>query len=75
MFVRALKLVDIVVLMATALSRSDDAEKSVPTDRSDVPRVDPFVGNVKHYVVSPIDYEGPPARGHLVFNACFEGGK
>jgi hypothetical protein len=63
------------VLMATA--SCDDAEPSAtpPTDRSTIPLVDSFVGNVNNQVVSPVDHEGPPVRGHLVFNACFEGGK
>jgi hypothetical protein len=62
------------VLMATA--SCDDAEPSAtpPTDRSTIPLVDSFVGNVNNQVVSPVDHEGPPVRGHLVFNACFEGG-
>ena len=62
------------VLMATA--SCDDTEPATsPTDRSTLPLVDSFVGNVNNQVVSPVDYDGPPVRGHLVFNACFESGK
>ena len=35
---------------------------------------DPFVGNVSKLIPLPVDHKGPPMRGHLLFNACFEGG-
>ena len=35
---------------------------------------DPFVGNVSKLVPLPVDHKGPPMRGHLLFDACFEGG-
>ena len=36
---------------------------------------DPFVGNVSKLVPLPVDHKGPPMRGHLLFDACFEGGE
>ena len=35
---------------------------------------DPFVGNVSKLAPLPVDHKGPPMRGHLIFDACFEGG-
>ena len=35
---------------------------------------DPFVGNVSKLVPLLVDHKGPPMRGHLLFDACFEGG-
>uniref|UniRef100_A0A3B5BFJ7 Cytosolic carboxypeptidase 6-like n=2 Tax=Stegastes partitus TaxID=144197 RepID=A0A3B5BFJ7_9TELE len=35
---------------------------------------DALVGNVNKLVVSPPGYSGPPRKGHLVFDACFESG-
>ena len=36
---------------------------------------EPVVGNVNKFAVVPPGYQGPPKRGHVVFDACFEGGK
>ena len=36
---------------------------------------DPFVGNVSKLIPLPVDHKGPPMRGHLLFDACFEGGE
>ncbi|XP_003388443.3 PREDICTED: cytosolic carboxypeptidase 6-like [Amphimedon queenslandica] len=33
-----------------------------------------FVGNVSHYIPLPDCYKGPINKGHLLFDACFEGG-
>lgn len=35
---------------------------------------DPFVGNVSKLVPLPVDHKGPPKKGYLIFDACFEGG-
>lgn len=35
---------------------------------------EPVVGNVNKFAVVPPGYQGPPKRGHVVFDACFEGG-
>ena len=35
---------------------------------------DPFVGNVSKLAPLPVDHKGPPMRGHLIFDSCFEGG-
>uniref|UniRef100_A0A1X7TAL2 Uncharacterized protein n=1 Tax=Amphimedon queenslandica TaxID=400682 RepID=A0A1X7TAL2_AMPQE len=33
-----------------------------------------FVANVSHYIPLPDSYKGPINNGHLLFDACFEGG-
>lgn len=33
------------------------------------------MGNVNKLVISPPGYAGPPRKGHLVFDACFESGE
>lgn len=33
-----------------------------------------FVGNISNYTALPEGYRGPLAKGHLIFDACFEGG-
>lgn len=34
-----------------------------------------FLGNVSSYMPIPEGYKGPPVRGLLVFDACFESGQ
>ena len=61
--------------MATAVSASGDEDVANLKEKAALPLVDPFIGNVSNYVASPSDHEGSPVRGHLIFNACFEGGE
>uniref|UniRef100_A0A673MR72 Cytosolic carboxypeptidase N-terminal domain-containing protein n=1 Tax=Sinocyclocheilus rhinocerous TaxID=307959 RepID=A0A673MR72_9TELE len=35
---------------------------------------DALVGNVNKLMVTPPGYTGPPKKGHIVFDACFESG-
>ena len=54
------------------------AERSEVVDTSSQAKVllkEPFVGNVSKLVPLPVDHKGPPMRGHLLFDACFEGGE
>ena len=32
------------------------------------------MGNISHYIPLPDCYKGPVSKGHLLFDACFEGG-
>ena len=57
--------------MATDVNRCGEGEDGERKESSRSPLVDPFVGNVSNLKVAP----GPPERGHLVFDACFEGGE
>eukprot|EP00118_Oscarella_pearsei_P013859 m.114761 g.114761 ORF g.114761 m.114761 type:complete len:143 (+) comp37520_c0_seq26:75-503(+) len=59
--------------MATAASGSSEGEEKERKERIQLPLVDPFVGNVNNLAVPPNEEE-PLERGHLIFNACFEGG-
>lgn len=36
---------------------------------------DALVGNVNKLTVTPPGYSGPPRKGHLIFDACFESGE
>ncbi|KAI7798083.1 cytosolic carboxypeptidase 6, partial [Triplophysa rosa] len=36
---------------------------------------DALVGNVNKLMVTPSGYSGPPRKGHLIFDACFESAK
>ena len=54
------------------------AERGEVIDTSSQAKVilkEPFVGNVSKLVPLPVDHKGPPMRGHLLFDACFEGGE
>uniref|UniRef100_A0A8C2GFL8 ATP/GTP binding protein-like 4 n=1 Tax=Cyprinus carpio TaxID=7962 RepID=A0A8C2GFL8_CYPCA len=35
---------------------------------------DALVGNVNKLMVTPPGYTGPPKKGHIIFDACFESG-
>ena len=35
---------------------------------------EPFAGNLSKYIPLPPGHIGPPSRGYLQFDACFEGG-
>lgn len=37
-------------------------------------KVTPFIGNLSKYIPLPSGHAGPPSRGYLQFDACFEGG-
>ena len=45
---------------------------------TDSPRRSPekgkFIGNVSSCVPLPEEYKGPVMKGHLIFDACYEGG-
>jgi hypothetical protein len=54
---------------------AEQEEESLDTSsQAKVILKDPFVGNVSKLVPLPVDHKGPPMRGHLIFDACFEGG-
>lgn len=36
---------------------------------------DALVGNVNKLMITPPGYTGPPKKGHVIFDACFESGK
>ena len=52
-----------------------EAESIDTNSQAKVILKDPFVGNVSKLVPLPVDHKGPPMRGHLLFDACFEGGE
>ncbi|TRY88655.1 hypothetical protein DNTS_025677 [Danionella cerebrum] len=45
---------------------------SVMTQHNDVAGEDALVGNVNKLMVTPSGYTGPPKKGHVIFDACFE---
>jgi hypothetical protein len=54
---------------------AEQEEESLDTSsQAKVILKDPFIGNVSKLVPLPVDHKGPPMRGHLIFDACFEGG-
>lgn len=62
----------------TTSSKSSDSgresmskEESLITERGG----ESFVGNVSNYTAIPDSYKGPTNKGHLIFDACFEGGQ
>ncbi|XDV49324.1 hypothetical protein PO909_018598 [Leuciscus waleckii] len=36
---------------------------------------DALVGNVNKLMITPPGYTGPPKKGHVIFDACFESGE
>lgn len=43
--------------------------------RSKLALNEPFAGNLSKYIPLPLGHTGPPGRGYLQFDACFEGGR
>ena len=60
------------MLEENALKTKDAASERA---RSPQDAEEPFLGNITNTTPLPADYEGPPKRGHLQFEACFEGGE
>lgn len=65
--------------MATSLEDDRSGSPKDPTTQMSATGTsydkEQFLGNISSYMPVPDGYSGPPVRGLLVFDACFESGQ
>lgn len=60
--------------LKVASDREDSEGELHLVEKPESPTKGEFVGNISHYIPLPDCYKGPVSKGHLLFDACFEGG-